>query len=131
MCTKALSGTGVEPDAALPLELPPPAPLRALELDELALEDTADVPAAPDKTPLLTELDRAEVELTVDVPAVVVLLARLSTDGVVFRDVPLLLGLEGVSSELVEALAPELAPAPDGEPAVFDATCVGALPKAD
>src|SRR5882757_9407010 len=92
MCMKALRGTGVEaPVALLLLELP------------LLLAPAADV--------------LPEVELTADVVEVV--LARFSTEGAALRDEPLLLE-RGVSSELPEeGAAPE--PAPEEEPAVFDA----------
>jgi hypothetical protein len=119
---KALSGTGVEPPVPvlleLPLELVPPLAVVVRELD--ALPDDAD-PDDPDNTlalPVLVEAEEsAEVELAPDV--VVVLFARLSTDGVVLRDEPLVL-VAGVSSELEAPAAPD--PAPEDEPAVLEAT---------
>lgn len=129
---KALRGTGVEAPVALLLlellllELPLLLAdvLRELEPELLALSDAADPPVNPDNTlvlPVLVEEDeRAEVELTADV--VVVLLARFSTEGAAVRDEPLLLE-SGVSSELPEdAATPD--PAPEEEPAVFDAATV-------
>jgi hypothetical protein len=127
MCMKALSGTGVEPPVPLlPLELPPPLPDAAVrELD--ALPDDADPPADPDNTlalpPPIEAEERAEVELAPD--PVEVLLARLSTDGVLLKDEPLVLEA-GVRSALPEEAAPP-DPAPEEEPAVLEAT-VATLP---
>jgi hypothetical protein len=133
---KALRGTGVEPPVVLLFGLPLPellpllpvvAVLRELEPEALALSEAAEPPVDPDSTlvpAVLVEADeRAEVEL---VPAkeevVLVLPARFSTEGVAFRDEPLPLEL-GVSNELPEeAVVP--APAPEEEPAVFEATAV-------
>src|SRR5882757_4697070 len=130
MCMKALRGTGVEAPVALLLELPlllaPAADvLPELEPELLALSDAAEPPVDPDNTVVLPVLveegERAEVELTADVVEVV--LARFSTEGAALRDEPLLLE-RGVSSELPEeGAAPE--PAPEEEPAVFDAATVG------
>jgi hypothetical protein len=107
------------------LELLLPAPvavLRELEPEELALSDAAETPAAPDNTvarPALVDADeRAEVELMLDDE--VLLLARFNTEGVVVSDEPLLLEV-GVSNELAVEAA-DAAPAPEEEPAVFDAT---------
>ena len=123
---KALSGTGVEPPVPLlPLELPPLPDAAVRELD--ALPEDADAPADPDNTlalPPPTEAEeRAEVELAPDVAEV--LLARLSTDGVLLKDEPLVLEA-GVRSALPEAAAPP-DPAPEEEPAVLEAT-VATLP---
>jgi hypothetical protein len=131
---KALRGTGVALTAVLLpellLELPPvlaaPADVpRELEPELLGLREVVDPPTEPDNTlvlpVLVEEVESAEVELTPDVEEV--LLARFSTVGAALRDEPLLL-VSGVSSELpVEAAAAE--PAPEEEPAVFDAATVG------
>jgi hypothetical protein len=123
---KALRGTGagllVVPLPELPLLPPLVAVVRELELEELALSEAAEPPVDPDNTlalPVLVEADeRAEVELTPDDK--VLLPARFNTEGVVLSDEPLLLEL-GVSNELaVDAV--DGAPAPEEEPAVFDAT---------
>jgi hypothetical protein len=119
---KALSGTGVEPPVPvlleLPLELVPPLAVAVRELD--ALPDDAD-PDELDNTlalPVLVEAEEsAEVELA-PVEVVVVLLARLSTEGVLLREEPLVL-VAGVSIEEA-AVAPD--PAPEDEPAVLEAT---------
>ena len=120
-CMKALKGTGVGLLVVLLAELllPLGAVLRVLEL---ALSEAAEPPADPDNTlalPVLVEADeRAEVELTLDDE--VLLLARFNTEGVALSEEPLLLEA-GVSNELaVEAV--DAAPAPEEEPAVFDAT---------
>jgi hypothetical protein len=117
---KALSGTGVEPPVPVLLELPPELPPLVVVVRELdALPDDAD-PDDPDNTlalPALVEAEEsAEVELAPDVVAL--LLARLSTDGVLLKDEPLAL-VAGVSIELA-AVAPD--PAPEDEPAVLEAT---------
>jgi hypothetical protein len=108
-CVKALRGTGVELLAVL------------LLLEELALSEAAELPADPDNTlalPAPVEADeRAEVELTPDEE--MLLLARFNTEGVVLSDEPLLLEV-GVSNELAVEAA-DAAPAPEEEPAVFDA----------
>jgi hypothetical protein len=121
----ALRGTGVELlVVVLLLELlpPPAAVLRELEPEELALSEAAEVPAAADNTlvrPVLGDADeRADVELMPD--DVVLLLARFNTEGVALSDDPLLLEV-GVSNELAVEAA-EADPAPEEEPAVFDAT---------
>ena len=103
--------------------LPPPAAvLRELEPEELALIEAAEPPADPDNTlalPAPVEADeRAEVELMPD--GEVLLLARFNTEGVELSAEPLLLEV-GVSNELAVEAA-EAAPAPEEEPAVFDAT---------
>ena len=114
---KALSGTGVEPPVPVLLALVPPLAVAVRELD--ALPDDAD-PDELDNTlalPVLVEAeDSAEVEFAPDV--VLALLARLSTDGVVLKDEPLVL-VAGVSIEEA-AVAPD--PAPEDEPAVLEAT---------
>ena len=97
------------------------AVLRELETEELALCEAAEPPAAPANTvarPALVDADeRAEVELMVDDE--VLLLARFNTEGVALSDEPLLLEV-GVSNELAVEAA-EADPAPEEEPAVFDA----------
>jgi hypothetical protein len=121
---KALSGTGVEPPVPVLLELPlepvPPLAVVVRELDALPDDADPDDPDDPDNTlalPVLVEAEEsAEVELAPDLE--VVLLARLSTDGVLLRDEPLVL-VAGVNIE-VAAAAPE--PAPEDEPAVLEAT---------
>ena len=125
MCTKALKGTGDEPPVAVALELPLELVLLlevlVRELD--ALPDAADPPDDPDNTlalPVLVEAEEsAEVELVLEV---VVLLARLSTDGVLFRDEPLVLDT-GCRRVLVAPETP--APAPEDDPAVLEATAAG------
>jgi hypothetical protein len=133
VCMKALRGTGVELAAVLLLELllelpPLLAALadvpRELEPELLGLRDVVD-PPTEDNTlvlpVLIEEVESAEVELTPEVEEV--LLARFSTVGTALRDEPLLL-VSGVSSELPgEAAAAE--PAPEEDPAVFDAAAVG------
>jgi len=115
---KALSGTGVEPPVPVLLALVPPLAVAVRELD--ALPDDAD-PDELDNTlalPVLVEAEEsAEVELA-PAEVVVVLLARLSTEGVLLREEPLVL-VAGVSSEEA-AVAPD--PAPEDEPAVLEAT---------
>ena len=118
---KALRGTGVALVEVLPLELPPLAlaeVFRELELEPLAVWEAADPADVPDRIladPVLLDDDSADVELAFEIP---LLVARFNTDEVAFKDEPLLLD-EGVNRELPAAVAP--APAPDDEPAVFDA----------
>jgi hypothetical protein len=124
---KALRGTGVGLLVVLLLPALEPllpavlAVLRELEPEELALCEAAEPPAAPANTvarPALVDADeRAEVELMVDDE---LLLARFNTEGVALSDDPLLLEV-GVSNELAVEAA-EADPAPEEEPAVFDAT---------
>ena len=130
MCTKVLKGTGVDPPVVPLLEPPLPPAAAVRELDALAFCDAADTPADPDNTralPLPIEAEEsAEVELA---PVeLVVLLARFSTeDELELSDEPLLLEA-GVRRALPEAAAPP-APAPEDEPAVFEATAVGVPPR--
>jgi hypothetical protein len=123
MCMKALRGTGVDPPVPVVLLELPLEPLLLLEtvVRELdALPDEADPPDDPDNTLALPALvdaeESAEVELALDV---VVLLARLRTDGVVVKDEPLALDA-GDRRELVAPVFPD--PAPEEEPAVLEAT---------
>ena len=128
MCTKVLKGTGVDPPPVVPLlELPLPPEAAVREFDALAFCDAADTPADPDNTralpaPIEAE-ESAEVELVPEIE-LVVLLARFSTpDELELSDEPLLLEV-GVRRALPEAAAPP-EPAPEDEPAVFEATAVG------
>jgi hypothetical protein len=124
----ALRGTGAEPlEELLLLDPLPPEPLvedgRELVPDELALCEAADPPADPERTlaPPVPLDDRAEVVLVLVRPELLPV-DRFSTDGTAFNDEPLLLEL-GVSSEFpADAALPE--PAPEDEPAVFEATVV-------
>ena len=113
-----------EPPLLEPL-LPAPVPvLRELAPEELALCEAAEPPAAEDNTllvpPALIEADeRADVvELLRDDEELLV--ARFNTGDAALSDEPLLLEL-GVSSELAVEAA-DAAPAPEEEPALFDAT---------
>ena len=96
--------------------------VRELEPEELALNEAAELAAVPDNAPARPALadadERADVELMLDDE--VLLLARFNTEGVALSDDPLLLEV-GVSNELAVEAA-EADPAPEEEPAVFDAT---------
>ena len=112
----ALSGTGM---AVLAVELDELLPDALRAVDVLAVDEAADVDAAPDKTPLLLdEVLTADVELVLErLPEL--LLARFNTDDEFeVNDEPLVLEA-GVRREL--DAAEELAPAPDEEPPVLDA----------
>ena len=118
MCTKALNGTGVELEVELLLLEPPPLPLVPVARDALALCDAAD-PELPDNTLPVEDPDRV-VELTPDK----LVLERLSTpDELAVNDEPLL--LEVGDSRLLAEDAEEPAPAPEEDPAVFEATVIG------
>ena len=116
--TKALSGTGVEVEVELLLELPPPPLLLVVrELEALALWDAAEVPEVPDNT--LLEDDREELEVPDRL-----LLERFNTpEDVALSDEPLLLAVG--DNRLFPEDAEDPAPAPEEEPAVFEATVVG------
>ena len=124
---KALRGTGAGLLVVLPPELPLPAPpvavVRELDPEEPALSEP---PVDPDNTLALLVLveadERDEVELTPDAKAL--LLARFNTEGVALSVEPLL-PEPGVNNELaVEAADDD--PAPEEEPAVFDAAAATA-----
>jgi hypothetical protein len=115
---KALNGTGVELEVELLLL--EPLPLVPVERDALALWDAADPELPDNKLPLPEDADRAEVELTPDR----LVLERLRTpDDLAVKDEPLL--LEVGDSRLLAEEAEEPAPAPEEDPAVFEATVIG------
>jgi hypothetical protein len=130
----ALSGTGVDNAALLVVLLPPPPPPPLL--DELPVDVDRDVPAvevvALDDVPVLVlvldstvefvpavELvDSAELEFTLPAADVTPVFPDDSAEVVdAVEDTPLF--SDDVSFDVVAA--PELAPAPDDDPAVFDA----------
>jgi hypothetical protein len=126
----ALSGTGVASEELL-VELPDPPPL-----DELPVEVDRDVPlsdvVALDEVPVLVlvpessvvlvpdvdDEESAELEFTLDAADVIVVLPadRADVDAVV-DETPLVSDVD--SSD--DVAAPVLAPAPEDDPAVFDA----------
>jgi hypothetical protein len=128
MCMKALNGTGVEPEVVLLLEEPPPPPaafagVRELMPGELALCEAAEPPTGVDTTvePALPAEDRAELELPERAELLVV--DRFNTDGTAVNDEPLRVDVGDSRGLPEEAVLP--APAPEEEPAVFEATAVG------
>jgi hypothetical protein len=121
-----LSGTGIDVVPVDPEELAPDEALRALEPDELAVDEEAEAEAAPDSTCVpLDEVDSAEVELALEI---LLLLARFRTEEAAVSDEPLVLEV-GVNSEPEED-EEALAPAPDEEPAVFE-VAVAVVPPVD
>lgn len=124
----ALRGTGAGPVVALlpdalPPSLEPPAAVREPVPGELALCDAAEPPTDLDSTlePPVPLEDRAELALPER--GFVLPVERFSTEGTAVNEEPLRVDA-AVSSALPELAAPP-APAPEEEPAVFEATAVG------
>jgi hypothetical protein len=135
-CENALSGTGVDPPPALlvlPLPPPPPEPLPLVELARVVpLVDVVwpeDVPVLElvfvntvELDPVVDALESAELGLTLVVVATPLLALAVDSaevealaDETPFVD-------DAVNNELVAPPPP--APAPDEDPAVFDAVAV-------
>jgi hypothetical protein len=139
-CVNALSGTGIGNVVLLLLELDPPPPPppddavvdeRVVPLAEVfALEDVPVLLLVLVNTfvfvALFAEVESAEPELTLAVADVVFVFPLDSADVAALDGTPLL--CEGVSCELLDELLP--CPAPDDEPAVFEAV-IGVVPDVD
>jgi hypothetical protein len=137
-CANALNGTGVWSELLLVLlDPPPPPPLDELPVDVgrdvpltdvVALDDVLVFELVVESTvavvPVVDEVDSAELEFTGDAADVDVVLPEDNADVVDDADETPLDDV-GVNSDVLAA--PELAPAPDDDPAVFDAVA-GTVP---